>query len=340
MPTTQVEELALSAIREHFGVEALLQTVTGANNAIVVINGVKLDPYVVRGLRAGGLDGHLLKMKERSSRSVLIAEYINPVIAERLIGAGANYIDAIGNCYIREGALLLSAKGNKPQKTKTASPNKAFETAGMKLILGLLSDKDLLNKPYREMASVCEISLGSIGGVLDGLMESGFILKGRGGASVITNQIKLLDRWAVVYAEKIRPKLLIRIVGVESINELAGANLVDIEGAFGGEIAAHHYIGNFLRPAEATIYIPETNLNQLYKRRLIQGYSVEDWSRLNRVSIYKPFLTNMPFAKQAWAGIANPIVVFADLMATGDSRNYEAAQEILNSVIVGYIGAD
>lgn len=340
MPTTQIEELALSAIREHFGVEAHVQTVSGANNSIAVINGVKLDPYVVRGLRAGGLDGHLLKMKERSLRSVLIAEYINPVIAERLIGAGANYIDSIGNCYIREGALLLSAKGNKPQKPKAATPNKAFELAGMKLILGLLSDKELLNKPYREMAKVCDISLGGIGGILEGLSGSGFIQKSRKGTALITNQIKLLDRWAITYAEKIRPKLLIRIAGVDAIEKLAEAKLADIEGAFGGEIAAHHYIGNFLRPAEATIYIPESNLNELYKQRLIRGYSIEEMARLNKVEIYKPFLPNMPFAKQAWLGIANPVVVYADLMATGDSRNYEAAQEILNNVIARYIGED
>src|SRR5690606_20860527 len=97
--------------------------------------------------------------------AVLVADYINPSMAEQLKEAGVQYIDRVGNAYINQPPLYIYIKGNRPEakansKTKTG---KAFQLARMKTVCAFLKDRKLINAPYREIAEQPQVALGTVG---------------------------------------------------------------------------------------------------------------------------------------------------------------------------------
>ncbi|MDZ7667646.1 MAG: hypothetical protein U5K27_20325 [Desulfotignum sp.] len=122
--------------------------------------------------------GVLMQHKNDFSQAqLLVSNYINPVMAEKLKENDINFIDTAGNAYINARPVFIFVKGNKAGKSPAApSKGKAFTKSGLKMIYALLCDKNLLNRPYRDIASASGIALGTVGQVIDNLKELGFII--------------------------------------------------------------------------------------------------------------------------------------------------------------------
>jgi hypothetical protein len=118
--------------------------------------------------------GILMQHKNDFSQArLLVSHYINPVMAEKLKENDINFIDTAGNAYINAGPVFIFVKGNKAEKSSVApSKGKAFTRSGLKMIYALLCDKNLLNRPYREIAGASGIALGTVGQVIDNLLIS------------------------------------------------------------------------------------------------------------------------------------------------------------------------
>jgi len=288
------------------------------------------------------------QIRRLPSKGLLIADYINPSMAEKLRRMDVEYLDAAGNAYINRPPVYVRITGNKYKETASASPkaiNRAFDVTGLKLVFGFLCNPLLVEATYRHIAEQTGVALGTVAWVLNDLKETGFVTEpGRGKKRQLSNQRKLLDRWVEAYPEKLRPKLL---VGNFTAEEPYWWNKIDITeyGAFwGGEIAAAKY-SDYLKPQEVTIYLPEQSGNKLLaSAKLKKAKPAED---SNLVQILRPF---WPTARsEEWEsdeesreyrdtpGLVHPVLVYADLIATGDSRNREAALDIYERHIAHYL---
>nr|WP_305909600.1 hypothetical protein [Methylomarinum sp. Ch1-1]MDP4522521.1 hypothetical protein [Methylomarinum sp. Ch1-1] len=111
-------------------------------------------------------------------QGILIAEYINPIMAERLKAMDIWFLDTAGNAYINALPVYIYIKGNKPAEEQATTPklNRAFRATGLKVVFAFLCHPDLVNAPYRDIAQTAQVSLGAVGIVFKDLTGMGHII--------------------------------------------------------------------------------------------------------------------------------------------------------------------
>ncbi len=132
--------------------------------------------------------------------------------------------------------------------------------------------------------------------------------------NIIANKEYLLNARVALYPNKLKPKYLIDRYqkNEDQINNL---QLKDYNALWGGEGAAARLI-NYLNPFIYTIYITERQGEFTLKNRLKKDPK-------GNLILMKKFWN---FEDTDYPGMTHPILVYADLLATGDPRNIETAK--------------
>ncbi len=249
---------------------------------------------------------------------LLVAEYVTPIMADQLKNENIQFLDTCGNAYLNTSPVYVFVKGNKKQNNNNVSSYKsrAFSKTGLKIIYALLCNLSLVSKPQRILAKRAEVSLGAVSIGYKSLREISFISAKKGGRR-LTNKKQLLQRWITAYAEVLRPKLLLGHFSTRDKGWWQEAKLPD--GCYwGGEVAAS-YITGYLKPAQITLYVPELPTLLMLDNRLHKNNQGE-------VEILKTFWPGDQ--KQLPERIPHPVLVYADLIASGEDRNLETANLI------------
>jgi hypothetical protein len=153
------------------------------------------------------------------------------------------------------------------------------------------------------------------------LRDEGFLGPKNESQRTLRNKKELLNLWVDGYIRRLRPKLAFSKFESDLKDRWwERVDLREYSACWGGEIAGER-LTRYLRPANVTIYADDSlpRLQSRYRLRRTDRGDVEILDRF-------------------WAGddtsdIAPPLIVYADLMASGDSRNVEAAQLIYNEFI-------
>lgn len=299
--------------------------------------------------------------------AVLVADYINPKMADKLKHENIQFMDTVGNAYINLEPIYIFITGKKQNKDYIApfrnKTNRAFEPKGLMVTYGFLTNPNLLNRPFREIAAVTGVALGTVGLVVKALTAGQFIhMEARNKHRRITNYQKLLDRWVAAWPEKLRPK---HHIGTFATDDPHWWKHVDIEnygGHWGGETAAALYT-HYLKPEVTTAYIP------LYKQAKLIGdmrlRKAEKIDLLRKteaiVELYTPFWlqedevvnpieqNDTPFGNPndheylstiKEPGLVHPVLAYADLIATEDIRNIEVARKLYDERIAQFSRED
>lgn len=265
------------------------------------------------------------KMKEIAilGDGVLIADYINPKMAEKLKAADIQFLDTAGNAYLNKYPIYICVTGKKLKEKHALDKPKgrAFQPTGLRVLYEFLVDKNLINAPYREIADRANVALGAVGWVIRDLNEQGFLIETKKERR-LTNYNELLDKWAENYPQKLRKKLLLGNFTTDEADWWKKIDPCDYNAVWGGEIAAAKYT-NYLTPKDATIYIPKEKRNLFLKdARLRRAQELE--KPHFTIELLEPLGEH--FENQA--GLAHPILVYADLLATANTRNIETAQRL------------
>lgn len=271
------------------------------------------------------------QLKRFPDKGLLVADYVNPMMAERLKELDLWFIDAVGNAFINQPPIYIYIKGNRPtEKVEKDTKTRAFQPTGLKVIFAFFCNLELINAPYRDIAHAAEVALGTVGWVMRDLKELGFLIEPKKRARYITRKKELLDRWVVAYPEQLRPKLVIGNYTTGEPGWWKNTKLQDLDAYLGGEIAAE-YLTDYLNPYRKTIYVrgPARDLEVAFKLQKQREGDVE-------------LLTAFWNKQCEWhdTKIVNPILIYADLLATGDPRNIETAEIIYEQEIAEYIRED
>jgi hypothetical protein len=262
---------------------------------------------------------------------LLVTNRVNDIMAEYLKEYGIEFIDTAGNAYINQPPIYIHIKGNKlKDKCQNAPPGQAFRPTGLKVVFTFLCDPKLINNNYRAIARTAGVALGNIGWIIVDLKRQGYILDmGRQGRKLIQKQ-RLLDRFVEEYPIKLRRQLFLG--KFRGDQDWWDKQHIDLENAlWGGEIAAAK-MGNYLKPGTVTVYIRQQVLNDfVLKNRLKRDPNGE-------VEILQLFWDTTDLAEHN--GLVHPILIYADLMATANQRNVEAARAIYEQDIVRFIRDD
>jgi hypothetical protein len=187
-----------------------------------------------------------------------------------------------------------------------------------------LARPELVGRPYRAIAVAAGVAHGTVGWVMAELPALGYVAK-VGGRRRLVNGQRLLDQWTEAYARTLRPRLLLgRFRG--EIDELyARTDQWQEDLLVGGELAAAR-LTRHLRPGTATFYtqaIDPKVIVQLVLRADAEG--------------------NVDFRRRFWTFLAEDprltptLLVYADLLATGDARCLETAQ-LLRGPLLARLG--
>ncbi|WP_291123592.1 type IV toxin-antitoxin system AbiEi family antitoxin [Flavobacterium sp. UBA6046] len=265
---------------------------------------------------------NFLQLKEEAPGFIIIAETIYPAIREQLRKMELNYVDTNGNCYIKRNEWVFLVEGFKTEVPITANKDRAFTKTGLLLVFHFLNDEKYLNVTYRQMAEDYNIALGNINNIINSMKDQGYLVRLNKKELKLTRKKELLDEWIPAYEQKLKPTLV-----VGNFRFLNGFDkdwekipLKNTETQWGGEPAANLLTG-YLKPAKLTLYTLEN------KPQLIKKYRLVPDEKGNLV-IYKKF-----WKFNIAADTVPVILVYADLINTGDPRNIETAKKLYNGLL-------
>lgn len=260
--------------------------------------------------------------------SILVARQVSETMADNLREAGIQFMDEAGNAFINQPPLYIFIKGNRnPALKKAAAIGRVFKQTGIKVLFVLLCNPGQEDQPYRTIAAKAEVALGMVNWVMHELNDTGFLLvvgKGKGRKIRLINKERLLERWITAYTEQLRPKLMLgRYRG--AAGWWKEVTLDPKHALWGGEVAALKLTGH-LNPQEATIYADKENLAALLIQHKLKKDPAGDVEFLYRFWRQDAVLPNRD--------MVHPLLVYADLMATGNQRNIETARMIYDQHII------
>ncbi|MDO8272084.1 MAG: type IV toxin-antitoxin system AbiEi family antitoxin [Gammaproteobacteria bacterium] len=279
-------------------------------------------------LNVGALLQQLSLTAEPHER-LLIAGYINPKLATKLKEANVQFIDAAGNAFICRPPIYVNIKGNRKNdewRPERQTLGTAFKPTGLKVIFALINDPDLINAPYRRMANIAQVALGNIGLIIRDLASLGFVEEG------LNTKLKkiirlnvLLNKWVEEYPMKLKPKLILGRYTTENPNWYADIDPVDHGAQWGGELAAYK-LTHYLTPKQYVVYLDRGKLNDFLQAAKLKKLNTNNTENTEIVVLEK-FWQNIEGHLEK--STVPPALIYADLVETGNTRNLEAAERIL-----------
>ncbi|MBW2449412.1 MAG: hypothetical protein JRE92_03170 [Deltaproteobacteria bacterium] len=264
-------------------------------------------------------------------KPVLVTRYVNPRIAELLKDMDIPFIDTAGNAYINQPPLFVYIKGNKlDEEMRPEQIQRAFRPAGLKVIYVLLCNPGIEDQPLREIAKAAEVALGTVNRVMKELEKMGNLIEIGRRKRRLVKKDHILKRWVTAYPEQLRPKLFRGRFRAVNYDWWKDINIKDFGAYWGGEVAAA-LLTKYLRPEVFTIYTKQP-IGKLVLKNKLKKDPDGNVEILNLFWNFKLNTVNID--------LVNPVLVYADLMATGDTRNIETAGMIYDTEVTRFIRED
>lgn len=265
-----------------------------------------------------GLGHVVVKFKRPAALPrLLVTHYVTPPQTEKLRQANVQFVDTAGNAFLNQPPLYVLVTGKRlPVSQAPNKTTRAFTMAGVKVVFALLACPSLLSAPYREIAATAGVSLGAVSQVLENLKQTGYLLEHGTKGRLWQKPVELIRRWSEAYAERLRPKLLLGRFRADQPGWWKEVQLVALQACWGGEVAAAK-LTQYLKPQIKTIYAP----GKLPRLQAQFGFHPD---RDGDIELLKKFWTFAALPDHP--DIAPALLVYADLLASGDERNLETAQ--------------
>ena len=288
---------------------------------------------VKRWLTPANLGPVVTRLRTLGTAALLITDYATPQVAEKLKELDIPFADTAGNAYLRGPNFLVWVAGCRPHTTgKPPRAGRAWQPTGLKLIFALLCNPDWIALGYRELAARAGVANGTVGWVMRDLVEQGFLIKARRRTIPrrLRDRRKLLDRWVEVYTGTFRQTTLLKRYHADTPDWWKKLDPARHNVLLGGEPAAA-LLTEYLKPGTVTVYPKVAYFTLLLDFRLREEADGE-------VEIRQRF---WPFEYE-WGhpNLVPPVLIYADLLATGDARCIETAQRIYDGHLARLIAKD
>jgi hypothetical protein len=166
--------------------------------------------------------------------------------------------------------------------------------------------------------------------VLEGLVERGHLTpEGTPERRLLAPQ-RLAEEWVLLYPVRLRPKLVVGRFTAPDPGWWQAARIDPRRAVWGGEVAADRLTGR-LKPGRQTLYVWGPPDEILLTNRLRPDERGD-------VEILEAFWRPAEKGGTDTADVAPPLLVYADLMATGDPRNVEVARLVRERHLRGVLG--
>lgn len=261
---------------------------------------------------------HLKRQAEQAGNLVVLAGYIYPKAKELLRNLGIGYLEASGNIFLKLPTLYVHIDTQKPLPKGKEQGGRTFTPTGLKVLFHLLLEPELVNKTQREIAEQCQVGLGNIPLILEGLKSLGYLLAVNKKRFVWAKQEELLHRWIDEYRIRLRPKT---VIGNYKIHPAWQTILLNpTQSVWGGEPAAD-LLTDYLRPEHWILHTQESRADLMRNYGLIPHLNGE-----------------LETLKMWWNPnnddkTAPPLLVYAELLISEEERNLQIAKIIFDEYL-------
>ena len=301
---------------------------------------------IKRGLGLPRLE-HLIFQLQRLSkgakaRPLLLADYVPPRSAQRLVEAGVNFVDEAGNVYIDwPGKLYIRVQGARRKRLEEVTIGRLSQPSGLQVVFVLLVGSRANSMGYRELAKKSGVALGSVAQIVRELKVKGYLeLRGRG-KWIVTRKRDLLDFWVGGYADRLRRKLLIGRFQPPEKELTRTRDRIQMEaeatgitwaltGGFAADVLTRHFRGDQL-----AVFVSEWPSELVKRLRWLP-------SAHGPISVLRQFSPSVFFTQKPPLGVpvAHPLLVYAELIYQGRERESEAAKVIYDRYLASLFHGD
>lgn len=335
---TELLRAALKVFKNTTGLDVLVKFPDNADDqpdALVslVAPGVdqRFDVAIITKLNQAALGMGVHHLQRFPQKGLIVTDYVNPKMAERLKAMNISFLDVAGNAYLNEHSVYVYIKGNKPiAKIHNKPPTRAFQPTGLKVLFALLCYSAMDNASYRDIAKAANVALGTVGWVINDLKSLGYLVDMGKRGRRLTNKETLVTRWVTAYSELLRPKLVLGRYKTVDNDWWNQTRITSFQAYWSGEVAAAK-LTKYLIPEQVTIYT--------------QG---KPWELLLTNKLKKDLHGNVEILQTFWQtdydwphpALVPPLLIYADLLGTGDERNIETARMIYEQELVELVWKD
>jgi len=267
------------------------------------------------------------KPRSKELPVLVAAKYITPKAKEALKGRNINYIDSFGNAFINLDNLKLYVEKNNGKPVHTPY-SEVFTQSGGQILFHLLQNPELINATYRHLAEISKVSLGSVSKMVNGLLKEDFAVKWDTEKRYqLVRLEELLEKWIDIVNQKVLPAHKLgnytfsknRFEIIESDPEF--------ESRWGGESGAA-MLTNYLNPEKYTLFTNRPKQDLIKNYRLLPKEDGE-------ISVYHPFWKSGSCSSNDGDStmVAHPLLIYAELIYSGNDRNIETAKIIFDEYI-------
>ena len=314
---------ALNALRDQTGLETLVEpTVQNTVDAVIAIKrGQRVWRFNVE-VKAWINKTTIGLVKEqirgRTGEWLFVTRYIAAKQADEFRAMNLAFLDTVGNAFVNQKDLYVFIKGQGVERNLGTRKGDLFRPAELKVLFAFLCQEHLVEKTHEQIKEMTGVGLGTINRLIRALELAGYIVKLKGRARRLVRKKELLAQWVMAYPQRLRPKQMIgRFKGPQEPWWM-DVDPIAFDGQWGGEIAAK-YLTEYLKPQLVTLYAAKQPDDMIIKHKLRKDPQGD-------VEILKRFW-NFPNLNET-ANLVPPLLVYADLLATGDERNIETARMI------------
>lgn len=266
---------------------------------------------------------------QRATRSnvVIVTEHVSQRLATKLLEQGVQFLDAVGNAHLADDGffLLVTGQSHRPtQHPERFDPKTTWGRGSVPVVHRLLNEPGALQLSFRELATASTVSLGTVHNVMAELKARGFLRKFRGKPRLV-EQERLFEQWVESYPQFLRDRLLrgrLTVPRRKDLGQLAKlmrSNLGERGWAMSGECAAWLMDG-YLPPERMTLY-GNGDLEAL--AAMLDARPAAD----GNIEVLQAFWAGHT-CPGGESGLADPVLVYADLLYSQEPRAREAALRI------------
>jgi hypothetical protein len=248
---------------------------------------------------------------------LLVAPFITREVAERCRQLHLPFIDTAGNAYLEGPGLFIYIVGRPRPAERREGKFRALNPAGLQIAFALACRPALLQTTYREIAARAGVALGTVGPVLKDLETRGYVRFRKGLDRKLVDPQRMIEEWATHYPVTLRPKLNPLRFQADA-ERLHQTDLARQNAYWGGEPAAEK-LTRYLKPAQFTIYAREPIARLVAAARMRADVT----GNVELLDAFWHFEADRDFPD-----VVPPLLAYADLLATHDGRNAEAARMI------------
>ncbi|AXF20640.1 hypothetical protein CUJ89_09195 [Burkholderia pyrrocinia] len=296
------------------------------------VAGQAFEMPVAVSLRVESLAGALAELRRRGGGTpkpgerplMLVAPHLSAELAAGLTDQGIPFLDTAGNtCLIQPEATVLIAGRPKPARAPRRQASRATTPKGLAVMFALATQPGLVAQPYRGIAAASGVALGTVNLAMDDLIERGLVGRRRNGERLIPDWPRFVQEWVALYPSRLRAKLPSRRFAGLAPDWWRGFDFAAFDARLGGEPAAD-LLTHDLKPAAITVYTHGTVPNRLLLQARLRPDDRGD------VEILEAFWPRSPVLDwhEQDVPLVPPLLIYADLVSSGDSRNLAAAERI------------